>query len=107
MDVGGAYEPLLSDMDEGDACDPSCVGTDTEGLRGVCAEDVVAVVGRGVSKAESVDEAVPDSLFVAVALGFALLSAGFRLRRDDCSFSALSMTTFAILTNSEQIPSMR
>lgn len=38
---------------------------------------------------------------------FAAESAFFRLRREDCSFSALSITTFAMRPNSEQMPSIR
>jgi hypothetical protein len=82
----------------------------TERLRGVGAS-VVKVVGLGVSEEEVslnswfVAETLPEEL-VGV-LVFDPPSAVLRFRRDDCSLSALSITTLDIRTNSEQMPSMR
>lgn len=105
----GPNELRLSEA--GDVCeaDISLEAEETVRFCGVGA-DVVAVVGLGVGVEDvSFDTVVVDGLldpFMDV-LVFDAESTFLRLRREDCSFSALSITTLEIRTNSEHIPSIR
>ena len=103
----------LRRSEAGDVCEPdaSLEAEETERLCGVGA-DVVAVVGLGVA----VDDVSFDAVVVVIdglldpfmdVPVFDVESTFLRLRREDCSFSALSITTLEIRTNSEHMPSMR
>jgi len=80
-----------------------------------CGVAEVAVTGRGVCTGGGLGlndgdwPSVLDSLDAMFVVGLELGAGSliFRFRLDECSFSTLSMTTFAIRSNSEQTPSMR
>lgn len=71
----------------------------------------VGAAGFGLKDADWPAAALLEFEFeFALALLVGLLGVEswfFRFRRDACSFSAFSMTTLAIRSNSEQTPSIR